>query len=414
MAIEQNSTSVQEQETLSQIIKIDEAKVSGHLNDLVRKTVQETLNEMLDAEAEALCNAQRYERTEARKDCRAGFYQRKLQTQAGEVELKVPKLRQSKFETAIIERYRRRESSVEEALMEMYLAGVSVRRVEDITEALWGMRVSAGTVSDLNQKLYERIDQWRNAPIVGEYPYVYLDGICLKRSWAGEVRNVSVLVAVGIGTDGFRDILGVVEGPKEDTESWRQFLTHLKGRGLTGVQLIISDKCMGLVEAATEFYPEARWQRCVVHWYRNIFSDVPSTKIKEVAAMLKAIHAQEDAAAAQAKATAVVEKLQSMKLKKAAQKVAESVSETLTYYRFPREHHRQIRTNNMLERVMREIRRRTRVVGSFPDGRSALMLAAARLRYVSGSRWGTRRYMDMNRLKELQEAESPTADKKIA
>jgi putative transposase len=414
MAIEQNSTSVQEQETLSQIIKIDEAKVSGHLNDLVRKTVQETLNEMLDAEAEALCNAQRYERTEARKDCRAGFYQRKLQTQAGEVELKVPKLRQSKFETAIIERYRRRESSVEEALMEMYLAGVSVRRVEDITEALWGMRVSAGTVSDLNQKLYERIDQWRNAPIVGEYPYVYLDGICLKRSWAGEVRNVSVLVAVGIGTDGFRDILGVVEGPKEDTESWRQFLTHLKGRGLTGVQLIISDKCMGLVEAATEFYPDARWQRCVVHWYRNIFSDVPSTKIKEVAAMLKAIHAQEDAAAAQAKATAVVEKLQSMKLKKAAQKVAESVSETLTYYRFPREHHRQIRTNNMLERVMREIRRRTRVVGSFPDGRSALMLAAARLRYVSGSRWGTRRYMDMNRLKELQEAESPTADKKIA
>jgi transposase-like protein len=296
----------------------------------------------------------------------------------------------------------------------MYLAGVSVRRVEDITEALWGMRVSAGTVSDLNQKLYERIEQWRNAPIVGEYPYVYLDGICLKRSWAGEVRNVSVLVAVGIGMDGYRDILGVVEGPKEDTESWRQFLTHLKGRGLTGVRLIVSDKCMGLVEAATEFYPEARWQRCVVHWYRNIFSDVPTTKVKEVAAMLKAIHAQEDAPSAQAKATAVVEKLQAMKLKKAAAKVEESVVETLTYYRFPREHQRQIRTNNMLERVMREIRRRTRVVGSFPDGRSALMLAAARLRYVSGSRWGTRRYMDMNRLKEMQEAESATADNAAA
>jgi putative transposase len=144
-----------------------------------------------------MCQARRYERTDARKDCRAGFYQRKLQTQAGPVELNVPKLRHAKFETAIIERYRRRESSVEEALMEMYLAGVSVRRVEDITEALWGMRVSAGTVSDLNQKLYERIDQWRNAPIVGTYPYVHLDGICLKRSWAGEVRNVSVLVAVG-------------------------------------------------------------------------------------------------------------------------------------------------------------------------------------------------------------------------
>ena len=414
MTVEQNRTSTQGPEDLSQIIKIDEAKVSSHLGDLVRRTVEETLNGMLDAEAQEMCQAGRYERSEARQNSRAGFYQRKLQTQAGEVKLNVPKLRQAKFETAIIERYRRRETSIEEALMEMYLAGVSVRRVEDITEALWGMRVSAGTVSDLNQKLYERIEQWRNAPIVGEYPYVYLDGICLKRSWAGEVRNVSVLVAVGIGMDGFRDILGVVEGPKEDLESWRQFLTHLKGRGLTGVQLIVSDKCMGLVEAAAEFYPQARWQRCVVHWYRNIFSDVPTTKVKDVAAMLKAIHAQEDAASAQEKATAVVEKLKAMKLKKAAEKVAESVAETLTYYRFPSEHHRQIRTNNMLERVMREIRRRTRVVGAFPDGRSALMLAAARLRYVSGSRWGTRRYMDMNRLKEMQTIESTRADNAAA
>jgi putative transposase len=410
MAVEQSRTSVQEPKDLSQIIKIDEAKVSSHLGDLVRRTVEETLNGMLDAEAQELCQAGRYERSEARQNSRAGFYSRKLQTQAGEVQLKIPKLRQGKFETAIIERYRRRESSMEEALMEMYLAGVSVRRVEDITEALWGMRVSAGTVSDLNQKLYERIEQWRNAPIVGEHPYAYLDGICLKRTWAGEVRNVSVLVAVGVGTDGFREILGVAEGPKEDTESWRQFLTHLKGRGLTGVQLIISDKCLGLVEAATEFYPEARWQRCVVHWYRNIFSEVPTTKVKEVAAMLKAIHAQEDADSAQVKAAAVVEKLKTMKLKKAAEKVQESVGETLTYYRFPAEHHRQIRTNNMLERIMREIRRRTRVVGAFPDGRSALMLAAARLRYVSGSRWGTRRYLDMNRLKEMQTTEAARAD----
>jgi putative transposase len=414
MTEEQNSTSTEEHEDLSRIIRIDEAKVSGHLNGLVRKTVQETINGLLDAEAQALCNAGRYERSEARKDCRAGFYQRKLQTQAGQVELKVPKLRYATFETAIIERYRRRESSVEEALMEMYLAGVSVRRVEDITQALWGTRVSAGAISDLNQKLYERIEQWRNAPITGEHPYVYLDGICLKRSWAGEVRNVSVLVAVGVGADGFRDILGVAEGPKEDTESWRQFLSHLKQRGLTGVQLIVSDKCLGLVEAAAEHYPQARWQRCVVHWYRNIFSEIPTTKVKEVAAMLKAIHAQEDADSAQAKAAAVVEKLRAMKLKKAAEKVAESVAETLTYYRFPREHHRQIRTNNMLERIMREIRRRTRVVGAFPDGRSALMLAAARLRYVAGGRWGTRRYMDMNRLKEMQSQELAKTDNAAA
>jgi transposase-like protein len=414
MTVEQSRTSTQEQVDLSQIIQIDEAKVSSHLGDLVRRTVEETLNGMLDAEAQQLCQAGRYERSEARRNSRAGFYQRKLQTQAGQVELNVPKPRHAKFEMAIIERYRRRESSVEEALMEMYLAGVSVRRVEDITEALWGMRVSAGTVSDLNQKLYDRIEQWRKEPIQGQHPYVYLDGICLKRSWAGEVRKVSVLVAVGIGMEGYRDILGVVEGPKEDTESWRQSLTHLKSRGLTGVQLIVSDKCMSLVEAAAEFYPEVRWQRCVVHWYRNIFSDVPTTKVKEVAAMLKAIHAQEDAASAQEKATAVVEKLKALKLKKAAEKVQESVAETLTNYRFPREHHRQIRTNNMLERVMREIRRRTRVVGAFPDGRSALMLVAARLRYVSGGRWGTRRYIDMNRLKEMQTNETARADNAAA
>jgi putative transposase len=414
MAVEQDRTSVEKAEDLSNIIKIDEAKVSSHLGDLVRRTVEETLNDMLDTEAQELCQAGRYERSEARQNSRAGFYQRKLQTQAGEVKLNVPKLRQAKFETAIIERYRRRESSIEEALMEMYLAGVSVRRVEDITEALWGMRVSAGTVSDLNQKLYERIEQWRNAPIPGEHPYVYLDGICLKRSWAGEVRNVSVLVAVGVGQDGFREILGVAEGPKEDMESWRQFLTYLKGRGLTGVQLVISDKCLGLVEAAAEFYPEARWQRCVVHWYRNIFSEVPTTKGKEVAAMLKAIHAQEDAASAQEKALAVVEKLKAMKLKKAAEKVAESFGETLTYYHFPAEHHRQIRTNNMLERIMREIRRRTRVVGAFPDGRSALMLAAARLRHIAGSRWGARRYLDMNRLKEMETTEVVKTDNAAA
>src|ERR1700680_2001997 len=201
---------------LSQVIQIDEGKIQEHVVKVFRSTVEDTLNAMLDAEADRLCRAERYERTEARKDTRAGSYQRQLQTKAGEVTLKVPKLRTLPFETAIIERYRRRESSVEEALVEMYLAGVSVRRVEDITEALWGTRVSSGTVSRLNQKIYRHIEAWRNREIVGDFPYVYLDGVILKRSWAGEVRNVSVLVAIGVGSDGFRQILGVAEGEKED------------------------------------------------------------------------------------------------------------------------------------------------------------------------------------------------------
>ena len=184
------------------VIRIEEGKVKSHLGAMVRQSVEETLNAMLDAEADELCGAKRYQRSAERQDTRAGHYDRKLQTQAGEVTLKVPRLRSLSFETQIIERYRRRESSVEEALVEMYLAGVSVRRVEDITEALWGTRVSPSTVSELNKKIYAKIDDWRNRPIEGEHAYVYLDGMWLKRSWGGEVRNVAVLVAIGVRHDG--------------------------------------------------------------------------------------------------------------------------------------------------------------------------------------------------------------------
>ena len=257
---------------LNNVITIDDERIRNHLDRVVRGSVEETLNALLEAEADRLCNAQRYERTDVRRDTRAGHYERKLQTKAGEVRLKVPKLRAQTFETAIIERYRRRESSVEEALIEMYLAGVSVRRVEDITEALWGTRVSPSTVSDLNKKIYGTIEAWRNRPIEGEHPYVYLDGIVLKRSWAGEVRNVSLLVTIG-------------------------------------------------------------------------------------------------------------------------------VNERLTYYAFPEEHWRRIRTNNPLERILREIRRRTRVVGAFPDGQSALNLAAARLLHIACTGWSDQEISGIELLK---------------
>lgn len=382
------------------IVQIDQEQVRGHVDAVVRRSVEETLNGLLEAEADQLCGAKRYERSPDRVDTRAGSYDRQLQTKAGQVTLKVPRLRSLPFETPIIERYRRRESSVEEALMEMYLAGVSVRRVEDITEALWGTRVSPSTVSELNQQLYERMEKWRNEPIEGEFAYVALDGIWLKRSWGGEVKNVAVLVAIGVDQDGYRHVLGVSEGAKEDTESWRKFLRHLKERGLKGLQLVTSDKCLGLVEALAEFYPEADWQRCVVHWYRNVGSEVPRHRMREVMAMLKAIHAQEDREAAEKKAVDVVEKLRALKLQKAAKMVEEGVIETLRYMAYPREHWTRIRTNNALERLMREIRRRTRVGGAFPDGNSALMLVAARLRYVAGTKWGTRKYLDMDRLQE--------------
>lgn len=384
------------------VVQIDEGRIQAHLDEVVRSTVEETLNALLDAEADRLCGARKYERTEGRKDTRAGSYDRKLGTKAGDVTLTVPKLRTLTFETAIIERYRRRESSVEEALIEMYLAGVSVRRVEDITQALWGTRVSASTVSDLNQKIYGKIEEWRQRPLNGDFPYVFVDGLWLKRSWGGEVKNVSVLIAIGVAQSGYREILGVSEGAKEDGPSWTAFLRELKQRGLKGVELFVSDKCLGLVENLAEFYPEAKWQRCVVHFYRNVWTAVPSGKVKQVAAMLKAIHAQEDAEAAKEKARQVVAKLREMRLGKAAEIVEAGVDETLSYYTFPSEHWRSLRTNNPMERLNREIRRRTRVVGAFPDGHSALMLVAARLRHVAATKWGTKRYLQMNRLAEVR------------
>lgn len=279
------------------IIQLNEDLIKNNLKDLVRNSVEETLNALLDHEADELVRAGKYERTGDRKGYRSGHYERNFGTTSGEVRLRVPKLKGIQFETAIIERYKRRECSVEEALIEMYLAGVSVRRVEDITELLWGTKVSSGTISHLNQKAYKHIEEWRQRPLTGEYPYVYVDGIYLKRCWGGEIQNVSVLVAIGVNKDGFREILGAAEGMKEDRESWLNFFTYMD---------------------------------------------------------------------------------------------------------FPTEHWSRIRTNNLTERVNREIRRRTRAIGAFPDGNSALMLVCARLRHVAASEWGSKRYMDMEHLFKME------------
>ena len=382
------------------IIKIDEENLKNDLKGVIRKTIEETLNTMLDEEAAELCNAERHERTDERRNYRSGHYHRKLLTSAGEVDLSVPKLRLAPFETAIIERYRRRESSVEESLIEMYLAGVSVRRVEDVTELLWGSRVSASTVSNLNQKVYGKIEEWRNRAIGGEYPYVFVDGIYLKRSWGGSYENVAVMVAIGVNDDGYREVIGAAEGFTESSECWRDFLSWLRSRGLRGVRMFTGDKAAGMVGSIAEVFPEAAYQRCTVHFYRNVLSKVPKSRRAKVAAMLKAIHAMESREASEAKALAVADELERMGLREAAKVVREGYAETLAYTRFPQEHWRRIRTNNAIERINREIRRRTRVVGTFPDGRSALMLVTARLKYVAESEWGSRRYLDVSLLHE--------------
>ena len=235
----------------------------------------------------------------------------------------------------------------------------------------------------------------------GHYPYVYVDGIYLRRNWGGEFENVAILVAIAVNEDGYREVLGAAEGMKEDKASWISFFQWLRGRGLDGVKLVVGNKCLGMLETAGEVFPDAKYQRCAVHFYRNVFSVTPRPKVKLVAKMLKAIHAQESKRAAREKARTVVEELHSMKLKEAAEKLEDGIEEALTYCDFPSEHWTHIRINNVIERLNREIRHRTCVVGSFPDGNSVLMLACARLRHVAGTQWGNKKYMNMKHLEAV-------------
>lgn len=385
-----------------QILQVDQAMLETTLDRMVRKSVEETLNAMLDAEADEITGAARYERSGERKAYRAGHYERDLTVKAGKMSLKVPKLKGAVFASAVIERYRRREESVEEALIDMYLAGVSTRQVDDVSQLLWGDRMPSQTLSDKLKKVYADIDEWRGRPLEQDYPYLFMDGVWHKRCWGGSVENVSILVAVGVGMDGRREVLSVAEGMKEDSESWREFIKGMLARGLKGVRLVTGDRCAGLVAAVNELLPGARYQRCMVHFERNILAKVNPKNRDWAADALKAIFSMESRDKALEKAESVAKDMEARKLREAAKCLREGIGETTTYLLddYPREHRRRIRTNNMIERLNREIRRRTRVVGSFPDGRSALMLICARVRYVTSSEWSTRRYLDMSRLGE--------------
>ena len=383
-----------------QILQVDQAMLETTLDRMVRKSVEETLNAMLDAEADEITGAARYERSGERKAYRAGHYERDLTVKAGKMSLKVPKLKGAVFSSAVIERYRRREESVEEALIDMYLAGVSTRQVDDISQLLWGDRMPSQTLSDKLKRVYADIDAWRERPLEQEYAYLFMDGVWHKRCWGGSVENAGILVAIGIGADGRREVLSVAEGMKEDAESWRSFIKGMLARGLKGVRLVTGDRCAGLVAAAGELLPGARYQRCMVHFERNILAKVNPKNRDWAADALKAVFSMETRDKALEKAESVAGEMEARKLKEAASCLRDGIGETTTYLLddYPREHRRRIRTNNMIERL--KIRRRTRVVGSFPDGRSALMLVCARVRYVTSNEWSTRRYLDMSRLGE--------------
>ena len=359
-----------------QILQVDENMLETRLDRLVSEKVEQLLN----AEADEITGAARYERTGDRKAYRVGHYERDLTVKAGTVTLKVPKLKG--------------------ALIDMYLAGVSTRQVDDISRLLWGERMPSQTLSDKLKGVYAQIDEWRNRPLERSYPYLFVDGVWHKRTWGGSVENVSVLVAIGVDDTGHREVVGVAEGMKEDRASWEQFVRSLIERGLRGVRLVVGDRCAGLVATVNSMLPDARYQRCTVHFMRNVLSRVSRKHAAWAAGALKAVFAMESRDAALRKAEDVAAQMESRGLKAAASCLRESIGESTTYLLddYPVEHRRRIRTNNMIERLNREIRRRTRVVGSFPDGRSALMLVCARIRYVTANDWSSRRYLNMSRL----------------
>lgn len=221
------------------IVTLNEESLRSDLRELAGKTVEDTLNGLLEAEADELVGAERHGRTAEREAYRAGHYDRGLTTSSGEVTIHMPKLKGARFTTAIIERYRRRETSVEEAMIEMYLAGVSTRRIEDVSEILWGSSVSAATVPDLNEKASASVKEWRNRPPGRAYPYARVDGICLKRSWGGAYENVAVMIAIGVDDDGYREVIGAAEGLAGSSERRRGFLSWLRSRGLHGVRMVV-------------------------------------------------------------------------------------------------------------------------------------------------------------------------------
>lgn len=381
------------------IVRVDESEIRNYLDQQVREAVKQVLEEIMNAEAEELICAGPYERSEGRRDWRNGTRKRKLKTRVGEIELSVPRLRTLAFQTMIFERYRRLEISLEEALIEMYLLGLSTRKIGDVTEMLCDLPLSSSAQSRLNKKVYEKLEEWRMRPIPPVVPYLWLDGIVMKVRVAGKYENVSLLVAIGVNPEGYREVLGIAPGFQEDKGSWLSFLRWLKEKGLEYVGLAISDAHQGLREALSECFPSSDWQRCTVHFYRNILSFCPKRLREDLASSLKTIHNQENAEEAREKAQRVVGRWRSL-LPEACSVLSCGLEDTLTFYSYPRKHWRHIRSNNPLERLFREVRRRSRVVGAFPDLTSCLMLAAARLKWTEERRWEKKRYMDIDLLLE--------------
>lgn len=376
----------------------NEARLS--VQDRIREGIKAVLEQVMEEELAEQLQAGYRERTDARRGERNGYYTRSLTTEVGRIEqLRVPRAREETFLTEVFERYRRLTGSLEEAVLEMYLQGVSTRKVEQITGKLSGTKISKDAVSRIAQRLDESLSEWRTRRFDRSYPYLYLDATYLKATWAGAVRSVALLVAVGVSDDGYREVLAVEAAPGERTDGYRAFLQGLVERGLRGVRLVTSDDHEAIKTAVQVELPSAAWQRCVVHFERNILASVPQSEARAVAADLKVVFQAARRETAEKLAASFSERY-AKSHPKAVSVLARGLAEALTYTAFPSGHHKYIRTTNGLERLFREVKRRTRVVGVFPNEHSAENLSTVVLLRVS-EEWALRRYLDMNPLSAL-------------
>jgi len=367
--------------------------------DVVRELFRDVLQEVLEAEMTETLQARPGERTSERLGLRSGYYSRTLITRVGKLELRVPQDRDGRFSTQLFERYQRSEKALVSALAEMYVQGVSTRKVKAITEELCGHSFSASSISDINKTLDEQLAQFASRRLDEEYPYLILDARYERVRENGTIHKRAVLVAIGINWDGRRCVLGVDLANRESISSWKEFLLGLRTRGLTGVELVVTDDHAGLRAAIAEVLPEAAWQRCYVHFLRNCLDHLPRKGDDDCLRELRWIYERRNLGEARNDLAAWITKWESRYAKLVAW-VEENIEETLTFYRLPAQHHKHLKSTNMLERLNEELKRRTHVVRIFPNAASCLRLVRA-LAVETHENWiEATRYLNMDLLRE--------------
>ena len=367
--------------------------------DLLKTAVQEMVQEVLEAEMDEALGARKGERTADRMGYRSGYYSRGLITRVGKLELRVPQDRQGRFSTEIFERYQRSEKALVACLAEMYVQGVSTRKVKAITEELCGHAFSASSISRINKTLDEELKKFAERHLDEEYPYLILDARYEKVREDGVIRTRAIMIAIGINWDGRRSVLAVELANRESQTTWRDFIHKLKERGLKGVEFVVSDHHIGLKNAIGELLPEALWQRCYVHFLRNSLDHLPRKADDDCLQELRWLYDRRNLEEARRDLAAWLQKWQ-QKYPKLCNWVEENIEETLSFYKLPLQHHKHLKSTNMLERLNEEIKRRTHVVRIFPNADSCLRLIRA-LAIESHENWiEATRYLSMELLKE--------------